>query len=303
MDKDFLCLSEISKETILHLLSRAKVMKQQIVAGNKSQQLLKDKTVVTLFYENSTRTRGSFELAAKYLGANVLDVSVAGSSVQKGETLIDTAITLDKMKSDVIIIRHSVSGTPKIIADKIKASVVNAGDGLHAHPTQALLDFFTMQETFGHIEGLEVAIVGDIKHSRVARSNIVGLEKLGANVRVFAPSTLLPVGIEALSCRVCRNINEAFEGVDVVMALRIQLERQQKGAFPSLSEYNKFYGVNLERMKLAKPNAIILHPGPVNRGVELSFDVLDKDFCLKDEQVTNGVAVRMALLEMLCKGK
>ncbi|MEG1608344.1 MAG: aspartate carbamoyltransferase catalytic subunit, partial [Clostridia bacterium] len=210
---------------------------------------------------------------------------------------------LDKMKADVVVIRHSVSGAPQIVADKISASVVNAGDGLHAHPTQALLDFFTIEQTFGHFDGLEVAIIGDIKHSRVARSNIVGLVRLGAKVRVYAPATLMPIGIESLPVRVCKNINEAFECVDVVMGLRIQLERQQKGAFPTLSEYNKFFGINAERMKLAKPNAVVLHPGPVNRGVELSYDVLDKDFCLKDEQVTNGVAVRMALLEMLCKNK
>lgn len=300
MDKDFLCISEQSEQRLLELIKRGVYMKNQITANQKSMDILKGKTVVTLFYENSTRTRCSFELAAKYLGANVISVGVSQSSVQKGENLIDTAVTLDKMQADVVVIRHSVSGAPQIIANNIKASVINAGDGLHAHPTQALLDFFTMQEHFGKIKGLEVSIIGDIKHSRVARSNIVGLNKLGAKVRVYAPNTMMPQGLEEMGVTVCKNIEHAFDKVDVVMGLRIQLERQGKGAFPSLGEYNKFYGINSQRMQLTNKNSIVLHPGPVNRGVELSYDVLDKDYCLKDEQVLNGVCVRMALLESLC---
>ncbi len=301
MTKDFLCLEEVSKETLQTLLQRAVVLKHKITSGEKSLDILKGKTIATLFYENSTRTRCSFECAAKYLGAHTLDVSVAQSSVQKGETLVDTAITLDKMQVDAIVIRHSVSGAPNIIAKHTKASVINAGDGMHAHPTQALLDMLTMLETFGKIEGLEVAIVGDIKHSRVARSNIMGLSKMGAKVRIFAPKTLLPKDISKLPCQVCDTMEQAMENADVVMGLRIQLERQEKGLFPSIGEYAQFYGINCERIQLAKPNAIVMHPGPVNRGVEISYDVLDSPCCLKDEQVTSGVAVRMALLEMLCK--
>lgn len=297
MKRDFLTMADTPKELIESLLERADFMKQNIASGNKSLDILKGKSMVTLFYENSTRTRCSFEDAGKYLGAKVVSISPSGSSVKKGESLIDTAVTLDKMMTDVIVIRHSIAGAPAIIAKHTKASVVNGGDGMHAHPTQALLDMYTMRERFGQIKGLEVAIIGDVKHSRVAQSNIVGLSKMGAKVKVFAPNTLLPKGIENQPCKVCKNVEEAFKGSDVIMGLRIQLERQQKGLFPSIEEYNHFYGVSMERMAMANKGAIVMHPGPANRGIEVDCDVLDSEMCLKDEQVTNGVATRMALLE------
>ena len=297
MKRDFLTMADTPKELIESLLERAGFMKQNIASGNKSLDILKGKSMVTLFYENSTRTRCSFEDAGKYLGAKVVSISPSGSSVKKGESLIDTAVTLDKMMTDVIVIRHSIAGAPAIIAKHTKASVVNGGDGMHAHPTQALLDMYTMRERFGQIKGLEVAIIGDVKHSRVAQSNIVGLSKMGAKVKVFAPNTLLPKGIENQPCKVCKNVEEAFKGSDVIMGLRIQLERQQKGLFPSIEEYNHFYGVSMERMAMANKGAIVMHPGPANRGIEVDCDVLDSEMCLKDEQVTNGVATRMALLE------
>lgn len=297
MKRDFLTMADVDKELIEKLLARADFMKQNIESGNKSLDILKGKSMVTLFYENSTRTRCSFEDAGKYLGAKVVSISPSGSSVKKGESLIDTAVTLDKMMTDVIVIRHSIAGAPAIIAKHTKAAVVNGGDGMHAHPTQALLDMYTMRERFGHIKGLEVAIIGDVKHSRVAQSNIVGLHKMGAKVKIFAPNTLLPKGIENQPCKVCKNVEEAFKGSDVIMGLRIQLERQQKGLFPSIEEYNHFYGVSMERMAMANKGAIVMHPGPANRGIEVDCDVLDSDMCLKDEQVTNGVATRMALLE------
>lgn len=238
MKRDFLTMADASKELLESLLSRADFMKKNILSGNKSMDLLKGKNVITLFYENSTRTRCSFESAAKYLGASAIGITSSGSSVKKGESLIDTAVTLDKMMADAIVIRHSVAGAPAIIAKHTKASVINAGDGMHAHPTQALLDMYTMREKFGTLKGLEVAIIGDVKHSRVAQSNIVALSKMGAKVKVFAPNTLMPRGIENQPCKVCANVEEAFRNSDVVMGLRIQLERQQKGLFPSIEEYN-----------------------------------------------------------------
>ncbi len=297
MKRDFLTMADADKSLIEELLSRADFMKKSIVDGRKSMDMLKGKSVVTLFYENSTRTRCSFESAAKYLGASTLAITTSGSSVKKGESLIDTAVTLDKMMADVIVIRHSVAGAPHIVAAHTKASVINAGDGMHAHPTQALLDMYTMREKFGSLKGLEVAIIGDVKHSRVAQSNIVGLSKMGAKVKVFAPNTLMPKGIENQPCKVCADAKEAFEGSDVIMGLRIQLERQQKGLFPSIEEYNEFYGVTAERMRSCNKGAIVMHPGPANRGIEIDCDVLDSQICYKDEQVVNGVATRMALLE------
>lgn len=297
MKRDFLTMADADKSLIEELLSRADFMKKSIVDGRKSMDMLNGKSVVTLFYENSTRTRCSFESAAKYLGASTLAITTSGSSVKKGESLIDTAVTLDKMMADVIVIRHSVAGAPHIVAAHTKASVINAGDGMHAHPTQALLDMYTMREKFGSLKGLEVAIIGDVKHSRVAQSNIVGLSKMGAKVKVFAPNTLMPKGIENQPCKVCANAKEAFEGSDVIMGLRIQLERQQKGLFPSIEEYNEFYGVTAERMRSCNKGAIVMHPGPANRGIEIDCDVLDSQICYKDEQVVNGVATRMALLE------
>ena len=303
MLQDFLKMKDVSKETLQALLDSAFEMKRRILSADKFSDELKGKMVATLFYENSTRTRTSFEDACKYLGATVASLDVATSSVQKGESLIDTAKTIEAMGTDAIVIRHSVSGAPQLVADNVDIPVVNAGDGLHAHPTQALLDLFTIVEHFGKVEGLTVAIIGDIKHSRVARSNMECLTTMGAKVKVFAPPTMLPLGIERMKCVVCKTIEEAFEGSDAVMGLRIQLERQQVGLFTSYGEYTSFFGITDARMKLANRGAVVLHPGPVNRGVELAYDVLDKDYCLKDVQVTNGVATRMALLKMLLGGK
>lgn len=297
MKRDFLTMASTSTDDLSYLLNRARFMEDVISSPDKSLDILKGKSIVTLFYENSTRTRCSFELAGKYLGAQCVGMTTSGSSVKKGESLIDTAVTLDRMKADAIVIRHSVAGAPELIAKHVKASVVNAGDGMHAHPTQALLDMYTIQKTFGTLKGLEVAIIGDVKHSRVAQSNIVGLSKMGAKVKVFAPATLMPKGIENQPCTVCKNAKQAFEGSDVIMGLRIQLERQQKGLFPSIEEYNRFYGVTAERMAMCNKGAIVMHPGPANRGIEIDCDVLDSEICLKDYQVTCGVATRMALLE------
>lgn len=297
--KDLLGLKGLSAGEIYEILDTAEQMKQLLKSPCKQSGLLKGKALVTLFYENSTRTRSSFELAAKYLGANVVNISVATSSVQKGETLIDTGETLDSMQVDYIAIRHPMAGAPKLLAEHVRASVLNGGDGMHAHPTQALLDMYTMRESLGKIEGLKVAILGDIKHSRVAMSNLFGLTALGAKVYMYAPATMIPKEIEKLGAVICKSREEAVDGADVVMGLRIQLERQHGGLFPSLSEYAKFYGVNDAVLKYAKENAIVLHPGPVNRGVELTPQVIDGDKSLITEQVTNGVAVRMALLKLL----
>ncbi len=297
--KDLLGLKDCTSAEIYEILDEAAEMKKIILSGNKRSDILSGKSLVTLFYENSTRTRSSFELAAKYLGASEVNISVATSSVQKGETLIDTGETLDAMHVDYIVIRHPMAGAPKLLAKHVKASVLNGGDGMHAHPTQALLDMFTMREKLGKIEGLKVAILGDIKHSRVAMSNLFGLTKLGASVHMYAPATMIPKEIERLGARIACSREQAVEGADVVMGLRIQLERQHGGLFPSLSEYAKYYGVNDGVLKYAKKNAVVLHPGPVNRGVELTPQVIDGDSSLILQQVTNGVAVRMAILKLL----
>lgn len=298
-NKDLLGLQYLTAEEIYEILDTAMEMKKLLNSPVKHSDELKGKSLVTLFYENSTRTRSSFELAAKYLGASEVNISVATSSVQKGETLIDTGETLDSMHVDYVVIRHPMAGAPKLLAEHVKASVLNGGDGMHEHPTQALLDICTMRERFGKIEGLKVAILGDIKHSRVAMSNLFGLSKLGARVYMYAPATMIPKAIERLGAVICNSREEAVEGADAVMGLRIQLERQHGGLFPSLPEYAKFYGVNDGVLKLAKPDAIVLHPGPVNRGVELTPQVIDGKKSLILEQVTNGVAVRMAILKLL----
>ena len=303
MKHDLLGLKELSAEQIKNILSEAADMKK-IVVGAKEKKIknLQGKTVVNLFYENSTRTRLSFELAAKYMSANAANISASGSSVAKGETLTDTAETINAMGTDILVMRHSMSGAPHMLSKLISASVVNAGDGMNEHPTQALLDMLTMIEHKGRIEGLKVAIIGDIYHSRVVRSNIYGLTKLGAEVTVGGPSTLMPMGIEELGVKVFTNIHEAIVDADVVMGLRIQLERQKKGLFPSVREYFRFFGVDDSRLKLAKPDAIVMHPGPVNRGVELSTTVIDGDKSVITQQVTSGVAVRMAVMDMLIHG-
>lgn len=298
-NKDLLGLKDLSVEEIYEILDAAAEMKKLILSGKKQSDLLKGKALVTLFYENSTRTRSSFELAAKYLGASVVNLSVATSSVQKGETLIDTGKNLDAMQVDFIVIRHQMAGAPKLLAENVKVSVLNGGDGMHEHPTQALLDICTLREKFGKLDGLKVAILGDIKHSRVAMSNLFGLRKLGAEVCMYAPATMIPKEIDRLGAHVCKSREEAVEGADAVMGLRIQLERQNGGLFPSLSEYSRFYGVNDGLLKYAKKDVLVLHPGPVNRGVELTPQVIDGEKSVILEQVTNGVAVRMALLKLL----
>ncbi len=302
LKKDLLDIKSLTKEDILSILEEGERMRDAVESGAKSLDALRDRSVATLFYENSTRTKNSFENAARFLGANVVSVSVGNSSVKKGETLIDTGMTLERIMTDAIVIRHEVAGAAKLLADNVKCHVLNAGDGLHAHPTQALLDFLTMKEIFGGFEGLEVAIIGDIKHSRVARSNIEGLKKLGANVRIFAPNTLMPQGIERTGVKIAESVEEACDNADVIMGLRIQLERQKKGLFPSVGEYVKYYGITKERVALAKKNAVVMHPAPVNRGVEIASDVIDSDKSYIYRQVTNGLAVRMAVLKMLIIG-
>lgn len=297
--KDLLGLYDLSAEEIYEILDEAAAMKARLRRGEKYLPILMGKTATTLFYENSTRTRSSFELACKYLGATEVNISAATSSVKKGETLIDTGMTLQAVTNDFIIMRHPMSGAPHFLAGKVDASVVNGGDGVNEHPTQALLDMCTMREHYGKIEGLKVAILGDISHSRVAKSNIFGLTKLGAKVAVFAPKTLLPKGLERLGVTVCATREEALSDADVVMGLRIQLERQQAGGFPSLDEYAHFYGVSKRTLALAKPTAIVMHPGPVNRGVELTGRVIDGERSYILDQVTSGVAVRMAVLKLL----
>ena len=302
MKHDLLGLENLTAEQIKHILDTAAAMKTIVLSNNKKTPHLQGKTVVNLFYENSTRTRLSFELAAKYMSANAANISSSGSSVAKGETLIDTAETINAMGTDILVMRHSMSGAPHLISKLVDASVVNAGDGMHEHPTQALLDMLTMIEHKGHIEGLKVAIVGDVYHSRVVRSNIYGLTKLGAEVTVGGPSTLMPMDIEKMGVKAYDNVHEAIVDADVVMGLRIQLERQKKGLFPSTREYFRFFGVDDSRLKLAKPDAIVMHPGPVNRGVELSTAVIDGDRSVITNQVTSGVAVRMAVMYLLSRG-
>lgn len=294
-------LKDLTAEEIQYILNTAKTMKVILLSKNKKAPHLQGKSIITLFYENSTRTRLSFELASKYLSANAANISVAASSVAKGETLIDTGKTIDMMGADVIVIRHSMSGAPHLLARNVKASVINAGDGMNEHPTQALLDMFTIIEKKGSLKGLKVAIIGDIYHSRVARSNIWGMTKLGAEVSVAGPSTLMPPELDKTGVKVFTTVQEALIDADVVMGLRIQKERQKSGLFPSLREYSRFFGLDEKRLKLAKEDALILHPGPVNRGVELPSSVIDSERSFINEQVTNGVAVRMALLYLLTR--
>lgn len=300
-EKDLLGIKNLDVNQINEILKNAKIMKTLLQQNNKKGPHLQGKSVITLFYENSTRTRLSFELASKYLSANAANVAVASSSVQKGESLIDTARTIDMMGTDVLVIRHSSAGAPHLVAKNVNASVINAGDGMNEHPTQALLDAFTMIEKKGKLEGLKVAIVGDILHSRVARSNIYLLNKFGAEVAVAGPSTLMPYEIEKLGVKAYHNVDMALKNADVVMGLRIQLERQKTGLFPSIDEYSELFGVSDERFKLAKKDAIMMHPGPVNRGVEISSSLYEHENSFIDEQVQNGVAVRMAVLYLLSR--
>lgn len=300
--KDLLGIQDLSAEEIGLILDTADSFKEISTRDIKKVPTLRGKTVITLFYEPSTRTRTSFEIAAKRLSADTVNISVSTSSVVKGETLIDTALNLQAMEPDILILRHSAAGAPNMLAKLLRASVVNAGDGFREHPTQALLDMMTVRERKGGLEGLTLAIVGDIAHSRVARSNIYGFTKMGARVRVVAPPTLLPRGIEDLGVDVFHGLVDGLRGADVVMALRIQKERLQGTFFPSEREYSRFFGLTKEVLEEAAPEAMVMHPGPMNRGVEISPDVADGPSSLILEQVTNGVAVRMAVLYLLAGG-
>jgi len=296
---DLLDLEELSKEEIELILTTAKSFKEVSTREVKKVPALRGKTVVMLFFEPSTRTRISFELAAKRLSADTLNISSQGSSLVKGESILDTAKNIEAMNVDMIVVRHTSAGVPKVLADALGPSVINAGDGCRAHPTQALLDIFTMKERLGRIEGLNVGIVGDILHSRVARSNIWGLTKLGAKVTLCGPSTLMPIGIEQLGVRVTYDLNDVLKNCDVVMVLRLQKERQQEKFLPSIREYAKMFGINQEKLQTASKDILIMHPGPTNRGVELSAEVADGPHSVILEQVTNGVAIRMAVLYLL----
>lgn len=300
--KDLLGMDQLSVRDIELILDTAESMKEISQRDIKKVPTLRGKSIINFFYEPSTRTRASFELAAKRLSADTISLSSSGSSLAKGETLLDTAKNLEAMNPDLIVLRHSSSGAPHMLASEIKAGIINAGDGTNEHPTQALLDLFTMREKKGRLRGLKVAIIGDIKHSRVARSNIIGLKKMGADVTISGPPTMIPMKAESLGVDVVNNPAEAIKGKDVIMVLRIQLERQSKLLFPTVREYSTYFGINRETLKNAKEDAIIMHPGPINRGVELASDVADGPFSVILEQVTNGVAVRMALLYLLIGG-
>ena len=297
--KHLLGLEDLTAEEITAILDNAVGMKDVFTRDVKKVPTLRGKTVCNLFFENSTRTRTSFEIAAKRLSADVVNFNVSTSSVTKGESLLDTARTIQAMHVDMVVMRHNCPGTPKLLSERLDMAVINAGDGAHEHPTQGLLDTFTIREKKGRIEGLKVAIVGDIRHSRVARSNIWALRKLGARVALVGPSTLVQREFEGLGCEIHHNLKEGIADADVINILRIQLERQRKNLFPSIREYRLLYGITRERLKYAKPDVLIMHPGPINRGVEISQEVADGPRSAITEQVTNGIAVRMAVLYLL----
>lgn len=301
--RHLLGLEGVSREEITLILDTARPMKQVITREIKKVPPLRGRTVATVFYEPSTRTRASFELAAKYLSADTVSISAGSSSVTKGESLADTARTIQAMGADAVVLRHPMSGAASYLSRFVKAAVINAGDGMHEHPSQALLDMFTIREAKGSLDGLRVAVVGDILHSRVARSNIWGLTTMGASVFVSGPPTMLPPGLERMGATVCVDLDECLDGADVVMVLRLQTERQRQGLLPSLREYAALWGVNRDRLALAKPDALLLHPGPMNRGVEITSEVADGPQSVIREQVTNGVAVRMAVLYLLLLGE
>ena len=297
--KDILGMQELSVEEINLILDTADSFLEVSTREIKKVPTLRGKSVINLFYEASTRTRTSFELAGKRLSADTINISASTSSVVKGETLIDTARNLEAMNPDVIVLRHSAAGAPHLLARLIKPSIINAGDGAHEHPSQALLDMLTIRTRKGKIAGLKIAIVGDIGHSRVARSNIIGLTKMGAQVSVAGPATMMPQGIEKMGVTVSFAIADAIRDADIIMMLRIQTERENHNIFPSLREYATYFGLNSRNIGLAKEDVLVMHPGPVNRGVEISPDVADGPYSIILDQVTNGVAVRMALLYLL----
>lgn len=300
--KHILDMESLSVEEIKTILDTATRMKEISKRPVKKVPTLRGKTVVLFFYEPSTRTRTSFDIAAKRLSADSLTLSGDSSSMVKGETLIDTARNLEAMSPDAVVIRHSSSGAPHMLAKMIKIPIINAGDGMHSHPTQSLLDLMTVNEKKGKISGLNIAIIGDISHSRVARSNCIGFKKMGANIVLAGPPTMIPKGIESLGATVTYSVEEAIQDADVVIMLRIQKERQRRFLFPSEREYANVYGLTKNKMKYAKKDVLIMHPGPINRGVEISPDVADGPYSIILDQVTNGVAVRMALLYLIVGG-
>lgn len=300
--KNILGLEQMTAEDIQHVISTARSFKEISTRPIKKVPTLRGKTIINFFFEPSTRTRLSFEVAAKRMSADTFNISASTSSATKGETLIDTAKNLQAMQPDIIIIRHSSSGAPQLLTKHVDASIINAGDGTHEHPSQGLLDIMTILDHKGSLEGLKIAIIGDIAHSRVAGSDIIGFNLLGAKVFLAGPATYIPAGIEQLGVTICRDVREAVKDADVVMALRIQKERQNDSLIPSLREYATFYGINNKLLGLAKNDVLVMHPGPINRGVELSPDVADGKRSVILEQVTNGVAVRMALLYLVLGG-
>jgi len=295
-------LKDLSSEEILFMLEQAESFKEINYRPIKKVPTLRGKTVINLFFEPSTRTRTSFEIAGKRLSADMINFSSGSSSVTKGETLSDTARNLEAMKPDLLIVRAQASGVPELLSRMVATPIINAGDGFHEHPTQGLLDLFTVRERKKKIEGLKIAIVGDIRHSRVARSDIYGFSKLGAEVFVVGPATMIPPGIEELGCKAAYHLEPLVPEMDVIMMLRIQMERGSGKFFPSTREYSKFYGLSLKKLADAKKDVLIMHPGPVNRGVEISPEVADGPFSVILDQVENGVAVRMALLYLFCGG-
>ncbi|RLB29973.1 MAG: aspartate carbamoyltransferase [Deltaproteobacteria bacterium] len=301
--KDLLGMDQLSVSDINLILDTADSMIEISSRDIKKVPTLRGKSIVNFFYEPSTRTKASFEMAAKRLSADTLSLSATDSSMVKGETLIDTARNLQAMNPDIIIIRHSSNGAPHLLARYVDSGVINAGDGTHEHPTQALLDLFTIRKKKGRIKGLRVVIIGDIAHSRVARSDIIGLRKMGAEVTISGPPTMIPVDAESLGVKVVLDPAKALKNKDVIMMLRIQLERQKGILFPSLREYSIFFGLNQDLIKVAKKDVIIMHPGPINRGVEITGDLADGPFSVILDQVSNGVAIRMALLYLLIGGE
>jgi aspartate carbamoyltransferase catalytic subunit len=300
--KDVLDMESLSVEEIQAVLDTAETLREISTRPIKKVPTLRGKTVIHFFYEPSTRTKTSFEIAAKRLSADTVSLSASTSSISKGETLADTAKNLEAMNPDAIVIRHSAAGAPHLLARLVDASVINAGDGMHAHPTQALLDMMTVREKKGRLDGLKLAIIGDISHSRVARSNIVGFKKMGADVVLAGPPTMIPMGIKTLGAEVSYNVEEVIKDADVIMVLRIQKERLEAFAFPSEREYAQCYGLNEEKLAGAKKDVLIMHPGPINRGLEIAPEVAEGPYSVILEQVANGVAVRMALLYLLLGG-
>ena len=300
--KHLISIRDLSVADIRLVLQVAESFKEISTRSIKKVPTLRGKTIINFFFEPSTRTRLSFEIAAKRMSADTFNISASTSSATKGETLVDTARNMEAMNPDVIIVRHSCAGVPHLLAKHVRASIINAGDGTHEHPSQALLDMMTVREHKKKIAGLKVAIIGDIVHSRVAHSDILGFVKMGADVHVAAPATLMPPGIKEMGATTHKSIQPAIKDADVVMALRIQKERQKDPLFPSLREYATFFGVNKETLKLARPDALVMHPGPINRGIELAPDVADGSQSVILDQVTNGVAVRMALLYLVMGG-